>query len=824
MRMRIILRSLSSLALLGMLLSALSFVVIAGVAASNVKGRVTDPDGAPLAGAKVRLFSSVTGREAETTSDDMGNFTFYNVPHNTYTLTIESPDFQTFTKSIDVHNDGLVDLGDNILALAVTNDIITVTGTNTELIEPDNSSSHIDIDKSLIQRFPAAVASRGIEQILLSSPGFAADENGRFHFRGSHGQVGYVIDGVPVNDQVQVTFSNNLDPGAISALEVTTGGIPAEFGDRVGFVNVTTKSGLESDRNFFGNISYGFSRFATHEAGVQFGGSTKNKRFGYFISFAGSVSNRFLDPVNFENFHNKGNTERLFSRFDYQLSPSDKLTFNIQSGRTDHEVPNLLSQTLAGQDQSILNRDFSFSLNYSHTFKTNGYLEIHPYMRTSQQQLFASPNDTPIQSTFGRRLTNYGITLNYSYEKANNRIKAGFQAFAFPLHEYLSFVITDPTYNAPFLTANGAPDANDDPANAGNANPAYNPFLLPFDRTRINPVTGQPGIPFYFNGIRTGKEYAFFIQDAYKYKNFTINAGVRVTNYRQFVNETGTQPRIALSYYIPKTGTVLRASYDRLFIPPENEGLLISSAPDVAAISGATSIFIRPERQHSYEVGFQQKIKHWFRVDGAYYTKDISDVQDNDQFLNTGLLFPVSFAGAKTKGFDLRIDVPSHYGITSYFSFGTNSAIYSPPATGGLFSDFPTSNFRIDHDQKVQLQGDIRYYNKKHGWWTAINGRYDSGLVTDFDPAVLNNPDLAFGAQFIRGTDDPLAPFRIRPRAIFNYSAGLDLYKEKRNEINIQFDLLNFTGKQGLYNFLSPFGGTHVIPPRTYAIKVKFHF
>ena len=36
--------------------------------------------------------------------------------------------------------------------------------------------------------------------------------------------------------------------------------------------------------------------------------------------------------------------------------------------------------------------------------------------------------------------------------------------------------------------------------------------------------------------------------------------------------------------------------------------------------------------------------------------------------------------------------------------------------------------------------------------------------------------------------------------------------------------LTKLAGKKGLYNFLSPFGGTHVIPPRTYALKAKFNF
>jgi hypothetical protein len=280
------------------------------------------------------------------------------------------------------------DLGDIKLELATLSATVEVSAEATSLLEADNASSHSDIDKSLIQRFPAASASRGFEQILLSTPGFVADENGRSHFRGSHGQVSTVVDGIPINDQLQITFSNSLDPSSVSAIEVTTGGMPAEYGNRVAVVNVTTKSGLESQRNFFGNVSYGFSSFASHETGVQFGGSTQSKRFGYFTSVAGSVSNRFLDPINFDNFHNRGNTARMFSRLDFQPTTNNMLTLNFSLGRSDRMVPNLLSQQLAGQDESILTRDGSISFSWLHTLNAHSYFDLRPYFRSSQQQLF----------------------------------------------------------------------------------------------------------------------------------------------------------------------------------------------------------------------------------------------------------------------------------------------------------------------------------------------------------------------------------------------------------------------------------------------------
>jgi hypothetical protein len=822
------LKNIGAIILLAGLPLAGAGLTSAGATAGTLRGRVVGPNGEVIAGASVKLTNPITGRVTQLTTDDQGVFVIYNIPHNPYVLTVTVDGFATLRLSLDIHNDFVADLGDLKLELASLRATVQVSAADAGLLETDKANSHHDIDKSLIQRFPAPVSSRGFEQILLSTPGFIADENGRFHFRGSHGQVSYLVDGMPINDQLHITFSNSLDPRNISAVEVTTGGLPAEYGERAAVVKVTTKSGLESPQKFFGNVSYGFSRFDTHEAGAQFGGSTQDKRFGYFTSVAGSVSNRFLDPINFDNFHNRGNTQRVFNRFDFHASPKDTLTLNLSAGRSDREVPNLLSQQLAGQDDSVLTRDGSISLSWERVLSSHSFFELHPYFRSSQQQLFDSPASTPLRSSQARRLTTYGATARFYYERGHHRFKTGVQVAGFPLREHFAFQITDPAFNAPFLTADGEPDPDDEPANAGNPNPEYNPALRPHDATRIDPATGRRGTPFVFSDRRTGKQVAWYAQDTVRFHGFTASLGLRLTHYDLFVTETVAQPRIALNYHINPTGTVLRASYDRLYLPPENEGLLLANSAQAAALTAAGSaLLLQGERQHSYEIGFQQRIKHWLRIDGAYYSKDVRHGSDNGQYLNTGVLFPVSIDSAKLKGFDLRLDVPEHRGFSAYGSFGTGSAIFAPPFTGGLlFEELPDGPFRIDHDQKFAAQWGAQYYHQQHGWWLALSGRYDSGLVAEVeDPAAIAaDPDIAFGLNFVRATDDPLAPFRIRPRTIWNLSAGIDLFKESRRPINLQLDLLNLGNKRSLYNFLSVFGGTHVIPPRVFAVKLRYNF
>src|SRR5437868_12163746 len=106
---RSVLPKLASLIFLFALISSSTAIVGAASASANLKGRVVAPDGAVIAGAKVRLTNSVNGRIAETTTDANGLFTLFNVPHNQYVLTVESKDFQIYTENLDVHSDSVLE-------------------------------------------------------------------------------------------------------------------------------------------------------------------------------------------------------------------------------------------------------------------------------------------------------------------------------------------------------------------------------------------------------------------------------------------------------------------------------------------------------------------------------------------------------------------------------------------------------------------------------------------------------------------------------------------------------------------------------------------
>ena len=97
--------------------------------------------------------------------------------------------------------------------------------------------------------------------------------------------------------------------------------------------------------------------------------------------------------------------------------------------------------------------------------------------------------------------------------------------------------------------------------------------------------------------------------------------------------------------------------------------------------------------------------------------------------------------------------------------------------------------------------------------------------MTDPSPdELLADPDNAFAAPYVvvhSGGD--LDPNRIKARTIASFSFGWDLAKQ-HVPLSLQADLLNAFDTKGVYNIESVFGGTHVIPPRTLSVRLRYSF
>jgi hypothetical protein len=783
-------------------------------AAGSIRGRVLDPDGNAVPGVTLELRNDITGFRAETVTGADGAYQFFHVPFNPYEIRAEIQGFVPVQRTVDVRSTTPVEVP-IALELAGVKESLTVTAeTGAAELETDTSVSHVDIDKSYVSRAPATLASRAMEELVTATPGFAKDENGRYHFQGFHSQGEFVIDGQTISDQTGVTFSNSIDPGIAQSMEVIYGNVPAEYGEKIGaVVNLATKSGLGTP--FHGDIEGGAARFATYDGRLDLGGGSPN--LAAFASLNASWSDRFLDPVNFDNLHNTGETQRAFLRLDYASDDMrDQVRFTALAGRTNRDVPNTFTQQDAGQAQQVRSRDQNYSLGWTHLLSTKATLDANAFARVSTFELLPSAGDTPVTATSDRSLDNYGLNAAVTLAPSpHHEVKAGGVVKWFPIDETFSFGITDPAFN--------------DPDSDG-----YNPDLAPYDLTR-------GGQPLFFRGSRTGTYAAGYVQDNVHYGGLTANLGLRYDHNDLPTTESQLQPRVGVAYYIKRSGTVLRAAYDRLFLTPEYENILFSSSEVAASVVppevkesrelGGGVLLNRSERQNAYLVGAQQALGPRLRLDFDFWWRRATYPADQDQFFNTGIVFPITFSEGRHNGWDVRLDLAQTHGIRGFVSLGHTHAIYVPPPVGGLFLDAEAIDaitggpFLIDHDQKLQAQGQLFWNIGRSGAWLGANVRYDSGLVTDADPEDLaQDPDDAFAAPYVvvhSGTG--LDPNRIKERTIATFSAGLDLARHGL-PVTIQADLLNAFDTQGVFNILSVFGGTHVIPPRTLAVRVRYRF
>ena len=285
-----------------------------------------------------------------------------------------------------------------------------------------------------------------------------------------------------------------------------------------------------------------------------------------------------------------------------------------------------------------------------------------------------------------------------------------------------------------------------------------------------------------------------------------MNVGLRYDHNHLFLSEDQFQPRIGVAYLLKATNTVFRASYNRMFITPEYENILLSSSPEARSITppelqdsqqlGGGDLVNVSERHDVWNFGIQQGIGSKLRLDASLWYRKVKNAADQDQFFNTGIVFPLNFESGSLQGWNVRLDLaPVLGGLRGYASVGHVRAIYCNPFVGGLFLDagaVDTLNggcFVIDHDQDIQEQVGLFYDIGASGFWAGVTQRYDSGLVTDAGAIddVLSSPDTVYAAPFIRFDEDPQ---RVKSRTVWSFSLGARLQKYGL-PFELQVDLLN---------------------------------
>ena len=763
----------------------------------TTRGSVTDPTGAPLPGARLTLEQPLTGYSREATTGTSGEFVFHNVPFALHRLRVEAEGFQTVERSVHVRSNIPVVVNVQLSLLAAAEE---VTVEAEFLPEKYSSTTEVDFSENVIQLLSGARPSAGLHQIIATVPGWSVEDNGILHARGVDDGFLFVTDGIPLTDRVDALFSGSMDTEMVQSMQVINGHIPTEYGNASGgVINLVQKSGI--DRSFGGSVALGAGNFRTGEAAYTMHGNVQRK-IGFFFSQAASGSAaRYLDPVDPRNFNNRGGALRLNGRTDWHPTEQDTLIANVSVNGSDFRVTNTFEQELAGQRQRQELRDNSQSLTWQRTWNSDTVTNLGWFRRSHQAALLPSPQDTPLSARQFREHVRQGFLLNLTHFWRGHLLKVGAEAQRVTPREFFSFFVTDEE------EAQGT-DLSEQ--------------VLEFDSTN----------PFEFRDRATRGQASWYIQDTFSpLENLTLNAGIRFDHTAVLVAASQFSPRVGAAYYISGTRTALRGSYNRLFMPPQVENLLLASSEDARRLSpfstpeGEGGAVVPPERQHAFEVGFAQDLVRLIKLDGAYWWRFVRNYADPNLFFGTTVIFPNAVAEGQAQGLDVRIDVPERKGWSGYLSY-SNSRVYQVgPINGGLFLEEevieigPGTRFTPDHDQRNVGSFGVTYHHRRTGLWTSFSGRHESGTPLEVDEDELDELMERPGAELVNFERQ-----RVLPRTLFDLSVGTDLFESDPVSLRLQFDIRNLTNERFAYNFGNPFSGTHFGYPRLWSTRLKITF
>jgi hypothetical protein len=304
---------------------AIAIICIALPARASVDGAITgivdDALMHPLPGATVLLHDSSGLTVAKTVTGPDGKFAFASVPFGDYTVEASAPGLVGDHQHLQLSSSQVATVE---LTLVNSEEIVTIEE-DWAVPQPSTATGSVaTVTRQMLQELPGT-EDRPITDVVATQPGFVVDALGNLYARGNHANIQYQVDGIPIPDSVGSLFAASIPVRLIQGLEIYTGGMPAEFGQRLGaVVNLMTRQSGEHPEGA-AQIRYG--SYNTVEPGVTYS-SKLSDRTGLFVGGSFLYSERALDPPSITPIlHDDGYTGRMFARLDY--APCDVNRYEV---------------------------------------------------------------------------------------------------------------------------------------------------------------------------------------------------------------------------------------------------------------------------------------------------------------------------------------------------------------------------------------------------------------------------------------------------------------------------------------------------------------
>ena len=769
-----------------------------------IDGTVRDYSG-PVPGAHVTLLRQGHSVD-EHVADAAGHFEFEQVPFGLYELRATNKDRQSpQEQEVRVASGELVQVE---LVLPSAGEELVVTAKTRKAPAPSRTpSSTSTLEREEIKNLPRGDTA-SVNDILGTQPGFVHDAMGNLYARGNHANIQYQVDGVPLPDSVSGLFGGFLSPKLVENMEILTGGLGAEYGDRLAaVVNLNSRRPTADGE---GQLELLGGSYQTLSPSLLYG-----KKFGALSVLAGGsykTTQRALDPNVFEDLaHDGGNEQRGFLRVDYDAdehthwSALGSFGHNFYRLPIDSSVPQFDPNQPGGgrapdqygnapapffprnTNQSENERDAFGLLSFRHDFDPRTSIRASVTYRHSYGFLFgdatnalgrtADPCTTDDQgnttcsstSDVGRTADHLGLDVEQLVRIGENNVfKAGAQLDQlFGTTDYTSYTRND---------AAAAPD----------------PALTVRGTDTSRATTGGA-----------------YIQDRLTLGKLVVNAGLRLDlQHVSFVGsparntQAGIGPRLGLAYALGE-GTVVHAFAGLLWQPPP-----VLDSPAAARILRLVSpdqnitYDLLPEKDRYAEIGIESRVIPQLTLKLNAWGRLSSDQLDDIGVGSTNLLSPYNFRDGRAGG----LEGGAVLVLGNRFTAFANASVEQAQGRGietaqYLFApaDLRRNDWQIlDHVEALTANVGATVKDG-HTRLSGLAG-YGSGLRTG-----ANNNQHVPGAVHVDLTLSHLfADLPTRP--------------------TVAFDVVNIFDAHYAYRIANGFNGSHWAPGRSVFLRVSSEF
>ena len=431
---------------------------------ADVVGRVEDPSGAIIAGARVTAVQAATLRTYSTSSDRDGQFLLAEIPAGEYSLSVEAQGFKrTVEELISLH------AGDRVrknfrLQVGGGQDAVIVEVPAGELQRESADVKDVIQNQQVVglplqgrQFLELSLLSEGVVSPPGGTRGDALQQTGTLvNILGQRsGHNLYLVDGTNVTDE----YFNNLvvspSVDAIQEFNMEKTDYNAEFGGKSGgVINVITMSGtnrfhgslfefLRNDvfdaKNYFDSAGQPIPPFRQNQFGATFGGPVKipglydgkDKTF-FFLNYEGqrirdSLTHEFSVPTLAERAGNfSGDSTIIYDPLTRQSFLSETGTNAIPSNRLDGAAGALLAKLpqpnqpgtglnlLAVGGQSVDTNQYNARLDHQFSVTDASFLRTSFFDATEYDPFGSGILHESLLPGFGRNLTTHSFNLAFS--------------------------------------------------------------------------------------------------------------------------------------------------------------------------------------------------------------------------------------------------------------------------------------------------------------------------------------------------------------------------------------------------------------------------